>query len=342
MSRAEIERLAHELVRLTIEETSNPNVAATAVALRDVSHLRTNSKLFASYVADAVRKEVFKDAVAVDEPGVIGAVGRVCKQADFSAPWFRYWLKQIHATPVLHRKLWETAYVIQCLWEQGCLKPGKKGLGFAVGREPLPSLFVRHGVEVVATDLSPVDPRSQAWNATNQHASQIETIWRRDIIGGDDFKRQCTFEYADMNEIPSKYDGRFDFCWSVCAFEHLGSIEKGLSFLRNAMKTLKPGGISVHTTEYNLQDQETIDNWATVLYQKKHFASLAALLKAEGSTLLDIDFDPGSEFFDSYVDVPPFPHNTGSGIVVPEPPHIKLSVDGFPTTSIAIIAKKNV
>jgi len=44
-----------------------------------------------------------------------------------------------------------------------------------------------------------------------------------------------------MNEIPRSFDNQYDYCWSVCAFEHLGSIQKGLDFVKNAMNVLKPG-----------------------------------------------------------------------------------------------------
>ncbi len=142
-----------------------------------------------------------------------------------------------------------------------------------------------------------------------------------------------------MTSIPSKFDGQFDFCWSVCALEHLGTLQNGLEFVRQATRTLRPGGVAVHTTEYNIGDGETIDNWPTVLYQKKHFATLAEMIKESGCRLVDIEFDAGCELFDSYVDVPPFPHNsTWNGAM--QAPHIKLSIDGFPATSIAIIVER--
>ena len=35
----------------------------------------------------------------------------------------------------------------------GLLAPGRRGIGFGVGTEPLPALFANRGVEVVASDL---------------------------------------------------------------------------------------------------------------------------------------------------------------------------------------------
>ena len=143
-----------------------------------------------------------------------------------------------------------------------------------------------------------------------------------------------------MTGIPSKFDAQFDFCWSVCSFEHLGTLQKGLQFVQDAMRTLKPGGVAVHTTEYNVSDGETIDNWATVLYQRRHFATLQAMIEDVGCKLVDIDFDVGHEFFDCYVDIPPYSRDSFGLLSVAQPPHVKVSVDGFPTTSIAIIVEK--
>ena len=336
--RAKTERLAADLARLT-NGSCQPSSLATAISLREIANLRANSKMFATYIADMTYNSQIS-AIAADKPNRIAAKGRVCKQSDFSAPWFLYWVKRLKAAPRLHRKLWEDAYVVQCLWERGCLRAGKTGLGFAVGMEPLPSLFASCGARITATDLSPDDERSHGWSSTDQHASNIEALWKSQIVGRKKFFENCSFEFVDMTMIPSKFDGQFDFCWSVCALEHLGSLQKGLEFIRNSARTLKPGGFAVHTTEYNTADGETIDNWPTVLYQRKHFATLKSMVEEVGCTLVDIDFDVGNELFDGYVDVPPFPHQDGRGLAMPNAPQIKISVDGFPTTSIAIVVKK--
>jgi SAM-dependent methyltransferase len=334
---AEMERLAAELAR-PINASAQPSSLATAIGLRDVANLRANSKLIAAYIAELTYNSQIS-AAAVQRPVKIGTKGRVCKQRDFSSPWFLYWAERLKFAPQLHRKLWEDAYVVQCLWERGCLKTGKRGLGFAVGAEPLPSLFAGCGALITATDLSADDERSHDWSLTHQHASNIDVLWKPQLIDRKEFLEKCSFEFVDMTDIPSKFDGQFDFCWSVCAFEHLGTLQNGLEFVRQATRSLKPGGVAVHTTEYNVDNGDTIDNWATVLYQKKHFAALDAMIEEAGCRLVDIDFDAGQEFFDGYVDLPPFPHDA-SALLSPPPPHIKLSVDGFRATSIAIIVEK--
>ncbi len=80
-----------------------------------------------------------------------------------------------------------------------------------------------------------------------------------------------------MNDIPGDLEG-FDFNWSSCSFEHLGSIEKGINFLMNQLKTLKPGGWAVHTTEFNVSsDDKTIESGDTVVYRKKDIEKAVAI-----------------------------------------------------------------
>ena len=57
------------------------------------------------------------------------------------------------------------------------------------------------------------------------------------------------FRAVDMNDIPPDLRG-FDFTWSSCALEHLGTLRAGADFVVEQMTCLRPGGVAVHTTEY--------------------------------------------------------------------------------------------
>ena len=61
------------------------------------------------------------------------------------------------------------------------------------------------------------------------------------IVSRNRFDEQVRFEFLDMNHIPSHYDSKFDFCWSVCAAEHLGSIDHGIRFIEKSLDVLVPG-----------------------------------------------------------------------------------------------------
>jgi SAM-dependent methyltransferase len=275
------------------------------------------------------------------EPVVTGLGGRVCRQADIESDWLRFWCGQLRCIPLYHRKLWEDCFAIQALWEAGMLAPGKRGLGFAVGVEHLPAYLAGQGVEVVATDLDGEDARARKWVGTDQHGSVLDRLFHAHLVDRAAFDRLVTLRAADMARIPPELAaGDFDFLWSVCALEHLGTIEAGLRFIEDAMACLKPGGIAVHTTEFNLDpDGPTISRGVTVLFQQRHIEELGRRLAAAGHELLAVDFDPGQGVLDGFIDLPPFRFE-GGPLPVPDAPHLKLSVLGYAATSIGLIVRK--
>jgi FkbM family methyltransferase len=255
----------------------------------------------------------------------------LCTRKQLESPAFRYWTTQMEAHWGLHRKLWEYCYIVQALYERDMIREDRRGLGFAVGTEPLPSLFARLGCEIVATDLHRDDERSAAWEATNEHASCLEELNARGLCEPELFDRQVSFRPVDMNRIPHDLTG-FDFTWSSCSFEHCGSIDLGKRFLREQLKCLKPGGIAVHTTEYNLSsDEETIDKGDTVLFRRQDIEAVIRDLQAEGHTVELLQLDIGSDPEDMHVDIFPYSFD----------PHLKLEVFGqYVTTSIGLIIRK--
>jgi SAM-dependent methyltransferase len=206
------------------------------------------------------------------------------KQDFFETSFFKYWYTQLNYINTehkpdevfYHRKIWEHIYIIQALYERNNLTNNKCGLGFAVGLEPLPALFAKLGCQIIATDLRTDEADKLGWVQSEQHSNNdLSALNRNNICPPDQFNKQVSFRNVDMNIIPDDLTN-FDFCWSSCAFEHLGSIEKGLKFVTNAMKTLKPGGIAIHTTEYNLSsDTQTIDNNPSfVIFRKQDILRL--------------------------------------------------------------------
>lgn len=151
--------------------------------------------------------------------------------------------------PVYHRKRWEFAFIVQALQERGVLRPGCRGLGFGVGREPLPAYFRSLGCQVTATDLPEGLDAEGRWTETGQHDPTAVPL--------------------DMNDIPASYDGQFHFLWSSSTFEHLGTLEAGKAFWRRMQRCLVPGGVAAHTTEYNLtSEEETYVAGPVVVFRK--------------------------------------------------------------------------
>jgi hypothetical protein len=210
------------------------------------------------------------------------------------------------------------------------LQPGRRGLGFGVGQEPLTALFASFGCILIATDLNEEKARQTGWVDTHQHAGGLAILNQHRLCDPIAFQQRVQFRYVDMNAIPPDLRD-FDFTWSSCSFEHLGSINKGLHFLENQMACLRPGGVAVHTTEFNVSsDQETIDHGGVVLFRRRDIEKAAARLRIKGHAI-DLDFDPGHGPADEYIDLPPYTHL----------PHLKLQLGNYVTTSIGLAIGKN-
>ncbi|MGD0965095.1 MAG: hypothetical protein ABSA57_14480 [Candidatus Acidiferrales bacterium] len=329
-----LDRAVQELSKKVCE--ANPNFTYMNQRFRDFeTALRDIRNLAASRDAEYYKQH---PAPAVAGPTFHQLKAKACTEDDMRSQWVAFWTRELRMPVTYHRKCWELSYVPQILYSEGKLHEGSRGLGFACGEEPLPSLFAKYGVEVLATDLEPTRAEAQGWVKTNQHLSSFAKLRRRDICSDESRLAKIEGRYVDMNAIPNDLHGKFDFCWSICSLEHLGSIANGLSFIENSLLTLKPGGISVHTTEFNIHDGDTVDNWPTVLFQKRNLIELAERLKARGFGVYDFDFDTGQGILDGFVDLPPY--------FEPQYPlqnshaHLKLSIDGFVCTSFGFIVKK--
>ncbi len=255
----------------------------------------------------------------------------LCTRAQLESPAFRHWIGRLGLPFQLRRKDWEFAFILQALYERDCLRAGSRGLGFAVGEEAIPALLASTGCEVVATDLDPRDSRAQAWADTAQLATSLDKLRRPEICPDTDFSQQVSYRHVDMNQIPADLRN-FDFTWSSCSFEHCGSIDLGLKFVENQMACLKPGGVAVHTTEFNLSsDDETIEEGVTVIFRRRDIDRLISSLEASGHQVEPVSYVLGQTGDDRSVDI--FPYTSL--------PHLKLLLfDRYISTSLALIVRK--
>ncbi len=320
---------------------SKPNLTALTLKLRDLDNLALTVKFFGYDLARKLAEDL--PPLRISEPSAIGLRSKPSTQADLESDWTAYWLAQLKVPRMFHRKLWELAFVLQALWEKGMIASGRRGLGFGCGREPIPSYLASRGVQLTVTDIEPEHAQSKGWVDTNQHSTTIDSLFMSYLIDRPTFDQNVRLRYVDMNAIPSDLTN-YDFCWSICSFEHLGSIAKGLAFVRNSLNTLRPGGVAIHTTEFNfLNDEATIDNWPVVLFQRRHFIELAERLRKDGHDVAELDFHVGNKPLDKFIDIPPFGNDWPSA-TVPEwghsPSHLKLSFDGFASTCFGLIVTK--
>jgi SAM-dependent methyltransferase len=337
----ELIRRLDELLRANarlVDGQQHPVGNQLSVALRDLANLKWNIKTLGAELAGLLYAQ--RHVHGWEAPGAHGLGWRCSTQADIESQWTEYWCERLRIAPLYHRKIWELCYVLQVLSEHGMLVPGKRGIGFGCGEEPLPSLLASLAIRVTVTDLPPDDAKARGWIDTSQHSSNLQKSFKDQLCTRSDFDRNVELRYVDMTKIPRDLDEQYDFCWSICALEHLGSIRAGQDFVANSIRTLKPGGIAVHTTEFNfVHEDTTIDDWPTVLFRRRDLMMIRDRISAAGCEIPPIDLDVGANVLDRFIDIPPYPHQPEYlGVGLEPRAHLKASIDGFPATCVGLFA----
>lgn len=212
---------------------------------------------------------------------------------------------EVDAKPLVHRKQWEWCFIVQALVDAGLAQEGARGLGFGVGREPIVGALASRGCTLVATDLPVAADGVAVWHETQQHAASFADLDPRGLCRRELLQERVSFRPLDMRAIPTELTG-FDFCWSACAFEHLGSLDAGLDFVERSLATLRPGGIAVHTTEWNVSsNRNTVESGGTVAYRARDLRVLARRLRAAGHRI-EFRWGIGRTAADRHIESEPF------------------------------------
>ena len=230
---------------------------------------------------------------------------------------------------MLHRKMWEWLFIAEALHERGLLAPGRAGLGFGVGQEPLVALFAAEGCDLVATDQPHEAAVASGWTASEvEWAGSLEQLNTHGLCPDEEFGRRVRFRPVDMHAIPDDLRG-FDFTWSSCALEHLGTLGAGTDFVVAQMECLRPGGVAVHTTEYLVaSNDDTVEAGGTVFYRRRDIEALVDQLRRAGHSI-DVDFTLAATPEDLHVDVAPYTDV-----------HLRTRLGGYETTSLALVITK--
>ncbi|MBN3853847.1 methyltransferase domain-containing protein [Paraburkholderia sp. Ac-20340] len=267
------------------------------------------------------------------EPTLAALTSQLCTASQCRDDIYTDWCQQMRSPARLARKQWEFVFTLEALEQAGMLRPGMRGLGFGCGGEPLSAVMARRGAEVLATDLPTVEAAEKGWVQSNEHAANLDALNSYGICPPIEFGQRVAFEFANMNAIPERFSGQFDFVWSCCAFEHLGSIRHGLDFVKNAMRCLKPGGVAVHTTEFNLSSNEqTLEDPGCVIFRRQDIERLRDELAADGHSMAPLNFNAGRVPVDHHIDAPPYSAT----------PHLKIELEGYVATSIGLIVRNGV
>lgn len=132
------------------------------------------------------------------------------------------------------------------------------------------------GINVLATDLAADHRAAQGWEQSAQHSSQLAQLLRPELVDAERFARHVGFLPVDMNAVPPALHDKFDFCWSVCSLEHLGSVSRGPRIVQVAMHCRRPGRAAVHTMDFNLRPTRSgrLRSGSTVLFEEADIRSL--------------------------------------------------------------------
>ena len=264
-----------------------------------------------------------------EPPRLAEPVSQLCTASQFDEPHYAAWCATIGEAPRPHRKQWEFCWILAALQAAGAIRPGARALGFGVGTEPLPSMLAANGVQVTATDAPVELIAEQGWQSTNEHSADLSRLFRPELLDEETFRARVSFRPVDMNAIPADLRD-FDACWSSCCFEHLGSIAHGLRFVENSLEALRPGGVAVHTTEFNLASNDrTLETPGLSYFRRRDIEALLDGLAARGHVVWPLNLHPGDAPLDAYIDLPPY------GL-----PHLKLEALGQVSTSIGIVVQR--
>jgi SAM-dependent methyltransferase len=297
-----------------------------------LGQLKENQAMLALRLAELERRVAAARTVPAEVPDArfpAGVRSRLCTQAQLDEPWYAKWCDAMAIPNWANRKVWEFTYIAHVLDALGMLEPGRRGLGFGVGREPMVAAFAARGTTVVATDLAPEAQEALGWAHSDQHANSVESMQRPEVCDPEQFRSLVSWRPVDMRDIPTDLRG-FDFCWSACSLEHLGTLAAGWDFVENSLATLAPGGIAVHTTEYNVgSNDDTIEAGGTVVYRERDVLELVQRLEAAGHEVAAVDLNPGDGVLDKYVDLPPYA----------DEPVLRFLLGQYTLTSVAIVVR---
>jgi Methyltransferase domain len=274
--------------------------------------------------------EVLGDFRVGQIPTLSDPTSQLCTASQCDEAVYAQWCEAMRTPVRFGRKQWEHVFILEVLRRHRMIKPGSRGVGFGCGREPTVAILARMGCTVVATDLAPSAVAGRGWAESGQHASSLDALNEFNLCDTASFRERVTLRYVDMNAVPEDMRD-FDFSWSSCALEHLGSLRHGFDFIKASLVCLKPGGIAVHTTEFNLSSNEaTLEDQNCVVYRKRDIEDFIAECAKEGIEVFQPNWQSISSPLDEHVDREPY----GTAL------NLKVRLARYVCTSIGLIFRK--
>jgi len=257
-----------------------------------------------------------------EPPSMDQPVSQLCTAAQFAEPAFDE-IREALVTPRrMHRRVWQHVYIVSVLASMGCIGKGRSAIGLGVQRERIASLLASRGVEVVAI--------GRPGETTEQESRGGLHLFFPEIVQLEDFELLVHFTEADLREPELDLGGPYDMCWSCAMAQHMGTLDKVTGLLEGSLNLLKPGGVAVHTLDFNVgSDSATVEEPNFSIPRRRDIEALVTRLTRAGHEVLPLNLHPGHDTADGVVDTPPY------GL-----PHLKLQVGEHVVTSLGIAVRK--
>lgn len=263
-------------------------------------------------------------------------LSKICDAADWFDPEVLEVIeKELQEPARFHRKQWEFAMIFLALRKLGFLKNSALGLSMGGGNERVLYSIARHIRRLTVTDLY---DSGTTWDCART-ADPVEYIRASKPFPVDDSKLQVL--RMDMRNLKFE-DNSFDFCYSSCAFEHIGGHDDFVRHLNEVQRVLKPGGVYVFTTEF-LFGPDTIRDPNNYIFSGEYLSRILQECRLEVAVSPNVRLTPHRSNF-------PLPHNirnlayySGDHWLMPfleNYPHLQLLRGHHPFTSILLVLRK--
>ena len=138
-----------------------------------------------------------------------------------------------------------------------------------------------------------------------------------------------------MTDLPEDL-GRHDVVWPSCCFEHLGTPDAGIEFVRASMSNVDPGGVAIHTTEFDLTRRKPLLESGNVavgdyvcFYRRQELRRLVDELRRDGFEI-EMDWRVSRRHpMERKIDRPPYTHD----------PHLRIAVADRVITSVGLVVR---
>jgi hypothetical protein len=257
-----------------------------------------------------------------EPPTMEKPVSQLCTASQFDEPAFAEVMTAMGLTRRMHRRLWQHVYVVSVFATLGCIGKGRSAIGLGVTRDRIAALLASRGVEVMAM--------GRPGAVTPEEARGGYHLFFPEVVRIEDFDLLVHFAEADLTDPELDLGGPYDMCWSCATAQHMGGMDKVLGLVEGSLNLLKPGGVAVHTMDFNVgSDADTVETKELTIPRRRDIEALVARLVRAGHEVLPLNLYPGHDVADGLVDMPPY------GL-----PHLKLQVGDHVVTSVGIAVRR--